>query len=191
MPTHPASTLVGGALSVQAISWVIEHSKHKGNSFVVLLMIANHARSDGTGAWPSVRTLARESRVSTRTVRYSFQDLKDSGELSIEKGRGPSGTNLYSLPKMGDAKSAPPAKTARPPAIAVAPEPSLEPSNTKNPPTPLSGGNTTCFQVGKETILVHMGRHKRLPNMESLMGAQADDYVAFLQSRGFGAEVLI
>lgn len=90
-------------MSVQAISWVIEHSRHKGNSFVVLLMIANHARSDGTGAWPSVKTIAREARVSERTVQRTIKRLTRfthdiPAELTVQEGRGPSGCNLYTIP---------------------------------------------------------------------------------------------
>jgi hypothetical protein len=96
-------------LSVQAISWVIDQSKHKGNSFVVLLMIANHARSDGTGAWPSVATLCKESRLSRRTVQRcinrltrkwsgikGWQDLEP--ELVVRVSKGPYGSNLYEIP---------------------------------------------------------------------------------------------
>jgi Helix-turn-helix domain len=86
------------SLSVQAMSWVIEKSRHKGSVFVVLLVIANHAQSDGTGAWPSVETIAREARITARHVARILPKLKDSGELAIEEGSGPHGTNLYSLP---------------------------------------------------------------------------------------------
>lgn len=97
------------ATSVQAISWVIEKSKHKGNSFVVLLMIANHAKSDGTGAWPSVSTLAKESRLSRRTVQRCLNRLsrpwsgrknwqKEPPELKVLVRQGPHRSNLYDLP---------------------------------------------------------------------------------------------
>lgn len=109
VPLHSAFPLVEGTLSVQAISWVIKHSKHKGNSFVVLMMIANHAKSDGTGAWPSVPTLAREARVSERTVQRCIHRLSrkwsgvkdwhvDPPELKVLVGKGPHGSNLYDIP---------------------------------------------------------------------------------------------
>ena len=89
-------------MSVQAISWVIDHSKHKGNTFVVLLMIANHAKSDGTGAWPSVATICKESRLSRRTVQRCLSRLsrkwKFEPELNVRVGKGPFGANLYDLP---------------------------------------------------------------------------------------------
>jgi hypothetical protein len=99
--------LVEGIISVQAISWVIEHSKHSLGNFIVLLMVANHAKSDGTGAWPSVDTLARESRLSERETRYCLRALEQSGELQTKFGKGPHGTNIYNLPLVRGANSAP------------------------------------------------------------------------------------
>lgn len=94
--TSPRSTshVRRGLLSVQAISHVIEQSKHKGNSFVVLLMIANHAHSDGTLAYPSIQTLAKESRISERTVQRTIARLArvtnriPEAELIVERGGG-------------------------------------------------------------------------------------------------------
>ena len=88
-------------MSVQAMSWVIANSKHSLGNLVVLLMVANHARSDGTGAWPSIATLAKECRMSERGVRYCLRELEESGELRTEIGEGPHGTNMYSLPMVG------------------------------------------------------------------------------------------
>jgi hypothetical protein len=82
------------------MSWVIENSRHKGSEFVVLLMIANHAHSDGTGAWPAAETLARESRITARHVLRIIPRLIASGELNVQRGDGPRGTNLYSLPSL-------------------------------------------------------------------------------------------
>lgn len=96
------------------MSWVIEHSKHKGNAFVVLLMIANHAKSDGTGAWPSVSTLAKEARISSRSVQYVTRRLERSGELETKVACGPGGSNLYSLPAYAKLAPPPPAVIAPP-----------------------------------------------------------------------------
>lgn len=90
-----------GSLSVQAISWVLEHSESRLGPRHVLISIANHAKSDGTGAWPSVSTISRESRLSEREVRYALRELEKSGELRTRQGKGPLGCNLYSLPMMG------------------------------------------------------------------------------------------
>jgi Helix-turn-helix domain len=87
-------------VSVQAMSWVIEKSKSKGNAFIVLLMIANHAKSDGTGAWPSISTLAKECRNVERTVQRCILSLIKGGELKVRFGKGPYGTNLYEISGM-------------------------------------------------------------------------------------------
>ncbi len=94
-------------MSVQALSWVLEHSKAQLGTRLVLLSIANHARQDGTGAWPSIETIARESRMSERAVRYAVRELEQSGELYTDIGNGPHGTNMYSLPMMDGANIAP------------------------------------------------------------------------------------
>lgn len=87
-------------MSVQAMAWVIEKSEHKLGSLIVLLMIANHAKSDGTDAWPAIKTIAREARMSESQVHRCIARLRRSGELCVQVSEGPRGTNLYSLPKM-------------------------------------------------------------------------------------------
>lgn len=50
----------------------------------VLLCLANYAGSNGTGAFPSASTLAQDTGLSERTVRYKLDDLELSG--LIQKG---------------------------------------------------------------------------------------------------------
>jgi hypothetical protein len=81
-------------MSVQAISWAIERSQHKGAPLLVLIMIANHSHSDGSGAWPSIPTLARECRMSERQVKRIISGiLEPSGELEVV--RSPGRSNEY------------------------------------------------------------------------------------------------
>jgi hypothetical protein len=54
-----------------------------------------------------VATLAKESHLSERQVRYSLRRLEDLGELQTQIKGGPYGTNTYSLPLMVGAKIAP------------------------------------------------------------------------------------
>lgn len=79
------------------MSWTIANSKHKGGSLLVLLMIANHAGSDGAGAWPSTATIATECRMSERQVRRIIDTiLEPSGELEVERRLGK--PHVYDLP---------------------------------------------------------------------------------------------
>lgn len=97
-------------MSVQAMSYVIDHSGQKGSALLMLLMIANHARSDGTGAWPAVQTLAQECRMSKRQSVRLISQLEESGELLIDRNEGPFGTHRYTIAGMqkGDDILAPP-----------------------------------------------------------------------------------
>jgi hypothetical protein len=87
-------------MSIQAMSWVLENSGHGGSELLVMIVIANHCHSDGTGAYPSIETIAEEARMSTRGVQYVIQRLLDAPdkELVIEPDAGPFGSNLYSIP---------------------------------------------------------------------------------------------
>ncbi|VVM59656.1 helix-turn-helix domain-containing protein [Pseudomonas fluorescens] len=50
----------------------------------VLLCLANYAGSNGSGAFPSASTLAQDTGLSERTVRYKLDDLEKVG--LIQKG---------------------------------------------------------------------------------------------------------
>lgn len=75
-------------MSVQAQSWVIANSRHKGSELLLLLMIANHAHADGTNAFPSTGTLAKECRMSARQIRRLLRILEASGELITHRHDG-------------------------------------------------------------------------------------------------------
>lgn len=125
-------------MSWQATTWVAQHSKSKGSNRLVLLMIANHAHSDGTGAWPSYQTLANECHMSKRQIMRIIDQLERSGELAVHRGARPNSGHMYSLPLMlsGDILS-PPSDILSPPVvtfshlggdIAMSPKESIETS---------------------------------------------------------------
>jgi len=151
-------------ISVQAISWVIEHSKQKSNAFVVLLMIANHAHSDGTNAWPSVRTLAREARISPREVQYTLRELERSGELVTRKRSGCS--SIFSLPGVKTyAKFAQVGAqdVCAPPTHRLAPEPSFNRYKEKECPNcglffpPIAFRRHECKRTGRQPSCLDTG----------------------------------
>lgn len=71
-------------------------SRHKGGNLLVLLAIADFANDEGW-AYPSVATLARKSRMTTRNVRLALNALVASGELLRDRGEGVHGVNLYQV----------------------------------------------------------------------------------------------
>ena len=87
-------------MSVQAMSWVIDNAEVGGGNLLVLLMVANHTMSDGTRAFPSVPTLARECRMSERQVQRILRSLVLAGHLEVtSKKRG--GPKVYRVAGMG------------------------------------------------------------------------------------------
>lgn len=74
-------------MSVQAMSWALSlptQSLKDSSARHVLLCLANYAGSNGAGAFPSASTLAQDTGLSERTVRYKLDALESSG--LIQKG---------------------------------------------------------------------------------------------------------
>ena len=74
-------------MSVQAMSWALglpTQVLKDSSARHVLLCLANYAGASGTGAFPSATTLAQDTGLSERTVRYKLDDLEKSG--LIQKG---------------------------------------------------------------------------------------------------------
>lgn len=102
-------SLQEAAISIQAISWVLEHSRSRLGPRHVLISIANHADRLGGNAYPSLETIGLEARLTSRQVVRALPILVDLGELEIERGAGQRGrggtTNRYRLPLMGKLES--------------------------------------------------------------------------------------
>ena len=84
-------------MSWQATTAVTRHSQAKGSEQLLLLCIANYAGADGTGAYPSNKTLCEDSKLSERAVRYIIRRLQELGELTVEERGGPGGSNRYQI----------------------------------------------------------------------------------------------
>jgi hypothetical protein len=76
-------------MSVQASTWVWDHSRATGNTLLVLLAIADHASKDGRDAWPGQQRIAAKWRLSVRTVRRCIEELVELEELVLFKYGGP------------------------------------------------------------------------------------------------------
>lgn len=92
-------------MSVKAIAlvWELECPKtyndivFKPSHKFLLVAYADHADHTGKNIWPAVSTMARKTGLDERTVQRLTSDLSDMGML-LEDGRGPKGTNRWSLP---------------------------------------------------------------------------------------------
>lgn len=78
------------------MSYVWEHSSHKGTELLLLLAIANIANTQGL-AHPGVKRLASDIRMSERNTQRALQKLVASGELTIKPNAGPHGCHVYQL----------------------------------------------------------------------------------------------
>lgn len=133
-------------MSVQAIGWVLDHSRASGPARLVMVSLANHANDDGH-TYPGVGTIAREAGISARTVQRHVHHLVTTGELrpvGLRPGRY--GPMEYVLPAMegrhsvtprpespghkgrhSDTRQADTRQTARPGVTAVADRTNKEP----------------------------------------------------------------
>ena len=67
-------------MSLEASTWVRKHAPTKNpTEQVILMMLADRANDDGTGAWPYYARLAEESRCSLPTVKRVIRELEDRG----------------------------------------------------------------------------------------------------------------
>lgn len=131
-------------MSVHVLSWVLKHSPvDTPGHRLVLLVLADHANDDGSGAWPSVDTIAAEAKLKRRNVQYALRSLESQGHVKAG-GRSPYGTTIYHVLMRGGANIAPPVEggaNSAPGGATVAPKPS-EPSivpGLESPGTTTSG----------------------------------------------------
>lgn len=82
--------------------WALEDEELEGARLLTLLSLANHANVNDQ-AWPSIPTIAKETRVSDRQVQRSIQWLGGRGYIKIaEKGNGRGKTTIYNVLPKGD-----------------------------------------------------------------------------------------
>jgi hypothetical protein len=131
-------------MSVHVLSWVLRHSNASMGDRLVLLVLADKAEHDGTNAWPSVATIARESRLTDRQVQRCLRSLEASGAIVRDgRHRKPGqnyGTHVYSVVMKGDNMS--PLNGSKgdisdiPRVSQMSPDPSLKQPSVKPAATP-------------------------------------------------------
>lgn len=124
-------------MSIEVISWVLRHSKAQGNARLVLIGLADAARPDGTGAFPSVKTLAEYGCMSPRAASDNLKRLRDDGRIR-KTGKSMYDTVVYEvvMEEGGSADSAPrqiPAGSTQ----LSADNPSVNPSSSSEAPSEL------------------------------------------------------
>ena len=114
-------------MSGLVVGLLLRNSKTTGAARMVLTVIADSCHEDGTGAWPSMTTIAARAGLSSdRSARRAIEHCVTLGELVVEYQRGgmPETTpserpNRYTIPltawKHAEADSAPPDGASSPP----------------------------------------------------------------------------
>ena len=93
-------------MSIALMTNVWEKSRLGGTELLLMLAIADFANDSGV-AFPSVPTLARKIRMSKRNTHYLLSKLEQSGELAVQRNKGPHGCNLYTVQILHGAIPAP------------------------------------------------------------------------------------
>lgn len=94
-------------MSIKVMSYVWEHSKHKGSELLTLLAIADCAHDDGTNAFPSIATLAKKTRMTARNTQMVIRKLTDSTELALKPNAGPHGCHRFAIAMNHSTESTP------------------------------------------------------------------------------------
>lgn len=81
-------------MSIEISQRVWKTSKQYGSDKLVLLVLADHANSDGY-CYPGVDRIATWAAVEERQVRRIIHSIEAHGELYIHEGGGRAGTNQY------------------------------------------------------------------------------------------------
>ncbi len=123
-------------MSGRHLGLVIAHSKARGAGFTLMMVLADSMNAESGEAWLSIDRQARDARIDRSTVIRLHRQLADLGELQVQPGAGPSGTNLYrlgpslALPNLAeyDGGRTTPPPPAQPPDVAA-----------RNVPSPLQG----------------------------------------------------
>lgn len=125
-------------MSIYVMSWVLKHSDEKLGRRLVLLVLADHAKEDGTFAWPSVETIGAQARLSRRAVQSALRGLEEDGAI-IRRGESKSKTTIYDVVMRAQNPHPGGAQLTTPEGANSAPEPS-GPGTTANTPQPPKRG---------------------------------------------------
>lgn len=85
-------------MSVQATSWVWEHSQSEGVNRLVALAVADAANREGRMSYQSVATIAAMTRTSERTVQRALRELEAAGEVACTQEAGRHKPRTYAFP---------------------------------------------------------------------------------------------
>ncbi len=75
-------------MSVRCITAVLDKSVHAGSKLLAMLVLADYSDDEGR-SYPSMDSIARKCRTSSRHANRLIEALVASGELEAHQGKGP------------------------------------------------------------------------------------------------------
>jgi hypothetical protein len=78
------------------INAVVKYAPVKGGEYLLLLILAKYAADDGTRVFPSVDTMAKDTRQNRRAVQKQLRSLESKG-LLVRVGETIHGTHNYRI----------------------------------------------------------------------------------------------
>jgi len=103
-------------VSVFVSSQVWQRYPNGGGELTLALALADHSHDDGTHIWPKIKTLAKKTRQSVRTVQYQLRKMEGDGFIILVNagngGRNLSNEYVINPDWLKGADIAPPAKGA-------------------------------------------------------------------------------
>lgn len=82
-------------MSLEVLTTVWKYSQARGNSFVVMLAIADNADDETYEAFPSYDHIARKCRISKRTAQDAVRWALDNSELTLVRRGSQGRSNVY------------------------------------------------------------------------------------------------
>lgn len=132
-------------VSIRVLTWVFEQSPAaSGTDQLVLLALASCAHEDGGGAYPSLATLVRMTRLSRREVVYVLARLRADGVLASTQDRPRGGVTYRILMASTGAPGAPVTGARRAPVNAA--------TSARRAPPPVQGVHSTGAPGAPEPV---------------------------------------
>lgn len=86
----------GFNLSISVQNAIVENAQVTGGEYLLLLILSRYAADDGTQIFPSIKTLAKDSRQHKRNVQRQLRSLEEKG-LIVRAGMSCYSTISYRI----------------------------------------------------------------------------------------------
>lgn len=138
-------------MSVRVTSAILDVNTGSPGTKLILVILADFAREDGSSIYPSIATICERSCMCERAVRENLGRLKDAGFIEVQKRR-------HGLPTVYRIPFHTPAESAKLPKIGPVPDTRVPRQNlpkplAENAPNPLELKKEEFFELEEEEVV--------------------------------------